>query len=448
MKHGWLRLVIGFVVLTHGRALAQDPPTAPAAPAGDTTATPAGAQPSEGDGATDADGDASSDAEETIAEEGEAASEGGAEAAHDGAPSVTFHGAIEAAYAYNVNAPSNRVNAWRWYDTRHDLVGLQGALLAAEWSAGPVTGTVQLQLGVLAELFWDGPRSPEQDLLWRLMQQATTAWQTPYEPLSLEGGVFNVPFGPEYNNAYRNWNWSASNLFALMPYQVAGFRLNYDLGGGLTARAGVYNGWDQIVADNNAGKSVLVSLEYDDPDDEENYVYFNYMVGNERDSGDARGPYARHTVDLYGQWHVAAPLSLRAYLFAGLEPGRDGNDGWFGAALSARVAVHETFSIAARGDAVRTFAGAENLFHADTLALSDLATDRSTLLGSATLTLDYHPVEFVSVRLELRHDRADFPLFFEGAVPRGSIAMPDPEGEDRPTASDQTTITAGLTTWF
>jgi len=123
---------------------------------------------------------------------------------------------------------------------------LQGALLSAEWSAGTVTGIVQLQLGVLGVLFWDGPRTPEQDLLWRLMQQATTAWQTPFEPLSL----------------------------------------------------------------------------------------------------------------------------------------------------------------------------------------------------------DYHPVEFVSVRLELRHDRADFPLFFEGVVPRGPISMPDPEGEDRPTASKQTTLTAGLTTWF
>jgi len=446
VRHIWLPLFIGIVVLTQSRAAAQDAPSdeasAEAPPADEGSAIGAQDVPSEG-------APAAADATPDDASDGTEASEAAdAESESDGAPAVVFHGAIEAAYGYNFNAPSNRVTAWRWYDARHDLVGLQGALLSAEWSAGTVTGIVQLQLGVLGELFWDGPRTPEQDLLWRLMQQVTTAWQTPFEPLSLEGGVFNIPFGPEYNNAYRNWQWSGSNLFAMMPYQIAGFRLNYDLGGGLTARAGVYNGWDQVVADNNAGKSVLLSLEYDDPDDEETYVYFNYMVGNERDTGDARGPYARHTFDLYGQWHITEPLSLRAHVFAGLEPGRDGNDGWFGAAVAGRFAIHETFSVSARGDAVRTFAGGENLFHADSLALSDLATNRSTLLGSATLTLDYHPVEFVSVRLELRHDRADFPLFFEGVVPRGPISMPDPEGEDRPTASNQTTLTAGLTTWF
>jgi hypothetical protein len=388
------------------------------------------------------------DETDQAAEEAEEADGGAEEAEADEAPSITFHGTLEGAYAYNFNDPSNGTNAWRWYDTRHDLVNLQGALLGAEWEAGPVSGRIQLQFGVLTELFWSGTRSVELDLLWRLIQEATTEWHTPYEPLSIEVGLFNVPFGPEYNNAYLNWNWSTSNLFALMPYQIAGARVNYDLGMGLRARVGVYNGWDQIVTDNNEDKSLIFSLEWDDPDDEGNYVYANYMVGVERDTGDARGANPRHTFDAYGQWHAAEPLFLRAHVFAGYEPGTPGDDGWFGAAIFARVEAHSTFSIAARGDFVYTFAGAENLFHSDTLELvgEDLAT--STLVGSGTLTLDYHPVSFVSLRVEVRHDRASFPLFFAGEVPRGPVGMPSDEGEDRPTAYDQTTLTVGLTTWF
>ena len=374
---------------------------------------------------------------------GEAAS---SESSSEAEPAVHFHGAVEAAYSYNFNEPSNGVTAWRWYDLHHNTIGLQNALLTTEWNVGPVKGHVQLQLGAFTELFWDAGRGPEQDLLWRLMQEVTAEWTTPYERLSIEGGVFNVPFGPEYNVAYLNWNWSTSNLFALMPYQIAGFRANFDLGHGWTARGGVYNGWDQIVSDNNGAKSVMVSLEWEDPDDENNYFYFNYMVGNERGRDDARGPYARHTFDVYGQWHPIERLYLRGHVFSGVEPTRgDTIDGWVGAALFAKFDVTSWFSVAARGDVVRVFSGesGENMFFADTLEQSGRSRNANTMMGSGTLTLDVHPHSHVSVRLEARHDRSDFPLFFGGDVPR----LPMDAG-DQATESNQTTVTAGLTTWF
>ena len=58
----------------------------------------------------------------------------------------------------------------------------------------------------------------------------------------------------------------------------------------------------------------------------------------------------------------------------------------------------------------------------------------------------------MSLRLEARHDRADFPLFYSGNVPRVTPmdAMGNPTGAayDAATESNQTTVTAGLTTWF
>lgn len=379
------------------------------------------------------------------------------EEAEDPEPSVQLHGAVEAAYSFNFNRPSNGVTDWRWYDNRHNVLGLQNVLLQTDWNAGPVKGHVQLQLGAFSELFWDGGRSPELDILWRLMQEVTVEWRTPHRALSIDAGIYNVPFGPEYNVAYLNWNWSGSNLFALMPYQIAGFRATYDLGRGRRVRLGVYNGWDQIVTDNNDGKSVMASFEWDNPDDEETYFYTNYMVGDERDRDDPRGAYLRHTLDVYGQWHALEWLTLRGHFFGGMTPtGGDTIEGWAGGALSARVALHRHFSIAARGDVVHTFSGpdGEDMFHADVLSEATDDPDRQndttrpTLMGSGTVTLDYHPTSHVSIRLEGRHDRANFPRFYRGEVPMSMPMM----GMGTPTLlrndSNQTTVTLGMTAWF
>lgn len=434
-------------------AAATNPVVTPPTP-GETSHAPRAGGDAPADAVSDAPGAASSEGGAATAPATTPAPPVGEEEGDDPEPSVHLHGAVEAAYSFNFNRPSNGVTDWRWYDSHHNTIGLQNVLLQTDWNAGPVKGHVQLQLGAFTELWWPSERSVEVDLLWRLMQEVTIEWRTPHRALSIEGGVFNVPFGPEYNVAYLNWNWSANNLFALMPYQIAGFRANYDLGKGWRARLGVYNGWDQIVSDNNDGKSVMASLEWDDPDDEENYFYFNYMVGDERPRDDPRGAYARHTFDVYGQWHLVERLILRGHVFAGVAPtGGDTIEGWIGGALSAKVNLTSWFSVAARGDVVHTWSGpdGEDLFHSDVMP----DATRPTLMGSGTLTLDVHPTSHLSIRLEGRHDRANFARFFGGQVPQTTPAMPMDMAaapatapEDIRTESNQTTVTLGMTAWF
>jgi outer membrane receptor for ferrienterochelin and colicin len=118
-----------------------------------------------------------------------------------------------------------------------------------------------------------------------------------------------------------------------MPYQITGARANFDLGRGFVARIGVYNGWDRIVKDNNKQKAMMASLEWTDPNDEENYVFFNYMMGNERDPDDERGRTPpRHTFDLYAQWHAASRCSSALWTFSGFEHRPGATDGWLGLA--------------------------------------------------------------------------------------------------------------------
>lgn len=359
-------------------------------------------------------------------------------------PKIVFHGAMEAYYAWNFNNPSNDTSNFRWYDTRHNHVGLQGLWFVPEWEVGPVKGHFQLQLGALAELFWPSERSFEEDLLWRLLQEATMEWTTPWKRLSIEGGIFNVPFGPEWNLAFRNWNWSTGNLFALMPYQIAGARANFDVGHGIIARIGIYNGWDRIVVDNNKQKAMMASLEWTDENDEENYVVFNYMIGNERydghtnaDETDTRGRTPRHTFDLYGQWHMAKPFTMRLWTFSGFEYRDRTLDGWLGLSLFAKVDATDWFSIAARGDFVHVRADSENLFFDDDKKTSDM--------GSGTLTLSFQPHSNIILRLEGRYDAASFPLFYKGKV---ALADPMDPRSFMVNARSQTTILAGMTTFF
>jgi hypothetical protein len=98
--------------------------------------------------------------------------------------------------------------------------------------------------------------------------------------------------------------------------------------------------------------------------------------------------------------------------------------------------------VAVRGDVLHVSAGGgQNMFFSDNL--DDANTD--TTLQSTTLTLDLHPTRNVSIRLEGRHDRTDFPLFYRGLVRTVPMGGPrDFVGND----SNQTTVTAGMTTWF
>jgi hypothetical protein len=226
-----------------------------------------------------------------------------------------------------------------------------------------------------------------------------------------------------------------------MPYQITGARANFDLGRGLVLRAGVYNGWDRIVKDNNKQKAMMLSVEWTDENDEETYVFFNYMLGNERDQDDERGRTPRHTFDLYAQWHVRKPLFIRAWTFSGFERRPGATDGWLGLAGFVRVDPLWWFSITGRGDYVYTRATTENLFHTDVLA--DPKT--TTAIGSGTLTLDFHPHTNISLRLEGRYDSASFPLFYKGNVP---LSDPNDPRSFVTNANRQATVLAGMTTWF
>jgi len=358
----------------------------------------------------------------------------------------TLSGWTDLYYSYNLNEPSNDVNALRLYDARHNHIGFNSLGLALDWRLESLTGRAILQFGTLAtEFFYPATDllRAQQELPWRIVQEATIAWSPRLRgrrPLTLEGGIFVAPFGAESLQIYKNWCWSVSNLFFLMPFQISGVRASWAINERWTLRAGVYSGWDRVVDDNNPAKSVLLQAEYQRGD--EAFVSVQYMVGAERDRAAREGPGARHTLDAYGELRVTERLQLRAQVFAGAEPNRLGLNAWAAAALHARWKVFDWLYLAGRGDVVAEWipsprpgdpAGGASLF-----GLPD-ASPYASITGTAELL----PHRHLSVRLEFRHDGARGGLFYRGSVPVS--------GSDRTpvlNAASQNTVTLGATAWF
>lgn len=372
-------------------------------------------------------------------------------------PDVTLSGYAEAYYLYNFTEPTDGYNAYRYYDTQHNHFALNNVVLDAAWSVGRVSGHVALQFGSITEYGIPFPRSVDEDLLWRLIQEVTFKWSprvVPDHDLEFEAGLFVAPFTIEEMAVNQNWNWSVSNLFYAAPLQIMGARASYALTPSLTLRAGAFGGWEQVVRAESSSKSGLVQLEYDGGD--RGYVTLNYMFGNDRPTGDPAGPYLRHTVDLYGEYQVSPRFALRANFFGGLQPNRDTDmTAWAGLALYARVQPVEWLYIATRLEALGEFypSNAQSIFFGDSPEANNIA--------SGTLTFDFRPHRNISLRVEYRHDhsiaggggRFNGNMFFRDAgtlVPgmTGMMGMPDVPDAYVPNATSQDTILAGATSWF
>ena len=353
-------------------------------------------------------------------------------------PTITLSGWSDLYFSYNFNAPSNGLNALRLYDAKHDHVGFNSLAFDVAWSVGPVSGHAVLQLGTLISEFYPYAGTVtrvQQELPFRLMQEVTLGWRPTLggrQPLAIEGGIFVAPFGVEYIQIYKNWNWSPSNLFYICPFQIAGLRASWTFNDRWTVRGGVYSGWDQIVDDDNAFRTVLLQGEYSVG--ERFFLSAQYMIGVERSRGAPEGPWTRHAFDLYADYQPLQRLQLRAHVFTGLEPNRLGTAGWFGAALYARVKAFDWLYLAARGDIVREWVpdGAASMFGLD-----------ASLLGSATVTAELLPHRHLSFRVEYRHDQANADQYFRDNVPQARMT-----GTDLPNASGQYTVTVGATAWF
>lgn len=330
---------------------------------------------------------------------------------------------METYISWNVNKPENGVTAFRGFDARHNTFALSNAVVDTHWTAGSVSGRLALQTGDTPDIYYGAESTSDV----RHVLEATVAWKAPLgQGLTLDGGLFLSPIGPEGIAVKDNWNWSRSNLFYGLPFYHAGLRANYALSERWNLTGGVYNGWSNVT-DTNGKKSISLQGFYTKPDQIAASIL--YFGGVERPRGAPEGQPWRNLFDAYITATISPRFSIQAHADTGFENTTFGRSSWRAAALSARVKANAWLHVAGRADILDETIPSSSAGEASALFFP------TTRVRSLTATLDAQPADHASLRLEFRHDAAADPIYFKGA--------PAP-----PSAKSQSTLTFGLTAWF
>lgn len=338
-------------------------------------------------------------------------------------PAITVGAFVETYVAWNFNRPENGVTAFRGFDARHNSFALSNAVIDTRWTAGAIAGRLALQTGDTPDIYYGSEATSDV----RHVLEATIAWKAPIgKGLTLDGGLFLSPIGPEAVPVKDNWTWSRSTLFYALPFYHAGFRATYPLGDRWNVIAGVYNGWNSVT-DTNGKKSISVQGLYTKPD--KVTASLLYFGGAERARGSAEGEPWRNLFDAHFTITVSPTLSVQGHADAGFENTTFGRASWRAGALAARVKATSWLYVAGRVDLLDETTPASR---AGAAAAIFFPTKR---VSSLTGTLDARPDGRLSARLECRRDSAEGPIYFKKADPT-------------PSAKSQSTLTLGLTAWF
>jgi hypothetical protein len=357
----------------------------------------------------------------------------------------TLGGYAEINYQWNFNNPSNRITNFRGFDNRHNTFTISNVALDAQWDYKNIIGRLTLQVGHTPSTYYLGePALPGSSganasgaEVWKYIQQAYAGYRIPIGGgLTLQAGIFLSPIGPEGMTVRDNWNWSRSNLFFGLPFYHMGGKATYSLDDRIALTVAVYNGWNNVV-DNNSEKSVSLQATYAIPDTLALSVL--YFTGVERSPGAPEGRAWRHLFDAHATFRLTPWLEALAHLNGGFEPNAIGTSGWIAGAAYLRFQLAAPLYLALRGD----------FFHEAvpgnaTRGIASAIFWPVQWVSSGTATLDYRPIDRISIRFEYRHDHAASDMYFAGSV-QGDGGGTTPYVPNRPY---QDTLTLGLTSWF
>lgn len=356
--------------------------------------------------------------------------------------SVSLGGYAEIFYQWNFNQPVNGVTNYRGFDSCHNSVTISNVVLDTAGSVGPVSARIPPQFGHTPESYYLAePSSPPTSgagatgiQVWKFLQQALIGYRAPLgKGLLFEGGIYLSPIGPEGMAIKAQWNWSRSNLFFGLPFYHTGFRVSHPFTKRLTVTLHANNGWNNVV-DNNVPWSLAGEVAYVIP--ELLTLHFVYFTGVERSTGAPEGQPWRHLFDAYATWQPKSWIALSLHGNAGFEPNRFGVSSWTAGAAYLCFMPHRVIHIGARADLFHERVPENSAGRAAPIFWS------AELVSSQTLTADVRPHGNISFRPEYRHDHASDPMYYS------SLSSTDAGGRYLPDATNQDTLTLGMTAWF
>lgn len=325
---------------------------------------------------------------------------------------VTVGGYLETFYSWNFNEPSNFITNYRGFDNRHNIFSIDNAVVDVKGSLDRTTVHIVLQVGntpdtyYLAEPVWKatngaGASGPD---AWKFIQEANLSYLADIgKGLRVDAGIFLSPVGPEPMAVKDNWNWSRSNLFFGLPFYHTGIRATYPVTEHTNVILQLYNGWNSVV-DDNVELSPAAQLIYEIPDK----ITFSalYFGGVERPQNAPEGRAWRNLFDAYLLLHPSKWFDSSFHFDWGLEPNNFGMSGWAAGAMGFRLRLRPWLYFAARADAFY-----EAIAQNASGSAAPLFWNGSHWMTSGTATVEVRAKDNLSVRLELRHDQSQTPLF-------------------------------------
>jgi hypothetical protein len=366
---------------------------------------------------------------------------------------IEFSAFVDAYASVNYNFPKPQFgrNLLRQFDSSNGFA-LSWVGLNLSYPAEPVGATISLRFGPTANAIAGSCLSEDNsncDSAHSLenVKQAFASWKPggADSMFQLDFGKFDTPYGAEVAESQLNLNYTRGLLFASQPLFHTGLRANFAISDAFDFKILAVNGWNNTI-DNNVGKSLGAQFNFHLKGAEDQDLLsasLGYMGGPERDDtkkvhceagtafdlntatctaasstraasdnyvdrATANTKGLRHLIDLVVAANPIERLRLVLNADYGVESVRDANDlskfnsaDYFGVMLAARVAIIDEFGIAARGEYFRDNGG----------FLVKERQDVHKDLAGGTLTLDYLPSEYLTIRLDNRLDWASHEIF-------------------------------------
>ncbi|HYQ16105.1 MAG TPA: outer membrane beta-barrel protein [Polyangiaceae bacterium] len=329
---------------------------------------------------------------------------------------------------YNFPKPQSGRNVLRAHDTTNGFA-LAWVGVNASYPADPVGATVSLRFGPTAReignCFNDDKSTCDANNGLQNVKQAFASWKPGGADsfFQLDLGKFETPYGAEVSESHLNMNYTRSMLYASQPVTHTGLRATFAVAEAFDFKLLAVNGWNNSI-DNNVGKSLGAQAVFHLKGHDDNELLtaaLGYLGGPEHDDtalvagttdqyadrGNSNTKGLRHLVDLVVNANPIERLRLVLNADYGLDHKRNDSDpakfdsaSYYGVLLGARVAIVDEFGVAARGE----------YFHDEAGALTNYSQYSINYVGG-TLTLDYLPSDFLTIRLDGRYDWASRQVF-------------------------------------
>jgi hypothetical protein len=214
---------------------------------------------------------------------------------------------VDTYYMMNFNGLSSGQNtllapAGRIFDTQSNSFTMNYAKVGLEIDADPVTVRADLGYGYLGGILTGA--SPNTQAF--VVQQAYAAVKIPGTPLTLDMGRFVTGAGAEVIEANKNWLYSRSFLFGIIPFYHTGARLTLKANDQFSAQLTLAN--SQLAPDPDVNSGKVVGLQLTITPIAPLSILATGYVGREGPQGDA-GP-EKLTLDLVAAYTVSDTVGL------------------------------------------------------------------------------------------------------------------------------------------